>query len=75
MVNQYTMRQAAVMTGASYSRVWHVYAYGRLPWPRRVGKMFVLGEEDIESLKSHLDNAPKGGEHVSDTDGRTVGGV
>ena len=56
MVVQYTLRQAAAMSGASYSQAWHVYAYGRLPWPRRVGKMFVFGEEDIESLRNHLDN-------------------
>lgn len=59
MVIQYTLRQAAAMTGASYSQAWHIYAYGRLPSPRRVGKMFVFGEDDIESLRSYLDNARK----------------
>ena len=31
--------------------VWHAYAYGRLPWPRRVGRTFVLDSDDLAALQ------------------------
>lgn len=59
MIGHYTIKEAAATLGVSYSQVWHVYAYGRLPLPQRLGKMFILDEPGIESLRRHLDNALK----------------
>ncbi len=74
MAVQYSLKEAAKIIGVSYSRAWHAYAYGRLAWPRRVGKMFILDESEVKNLRTHLDNLTKGEHHVPVTDGRTVQG-
>lgn len=75
MTVQFSLKEAAKIIGVSYSRVWHAYAYGRLPWPLRVGKMFILDESDVKNLRTHLDNSAKGEHYVPVTDGQTVQGV
>lgn len=50
----HTINEAAKMIGETYSRVWHVYAYGRLPAPLRVGRAFVLTDTDIERLRLYF---------------------
>lgn len=75
MSEQYSLKQAAEMVGASYSQVWHIYAYRKLQWPRRVGKTFVLNEADLVALKKYLNNPQAGEHHAGPADGRTVQGV
>jgi hypothetical protein len=48
------LNEAAAAIGQSYSRCWHAYAYKRLPPPLRVGRTFVLTEDDLTTLKEHL---------------------
>ena len=50
----HTINDVAKMIGQSYSRVWHAYAYGRVPAPLRVGKTFILNETDIARLKAYF---------------------
>ena len=50
----HTINDAAKMIGQTYSRVWHAYAYGRVPVPLRVGKTFILTETDIDRLRAYF---------------------
>lgn len=50
----HTLRDAATALGETYSRVWHAYAYGKLPRPARVGRTFVLTESDLIALRGHF---------------------
>ncbi|WP_171472656.1 hypothetical protein [Frigoriglobus tundricola] len=50
----YGLHEAAAAIGQSYSRCWHAYAYKRLPPPLRVGRTFVLTDDDLAALKEHL---------------------
>lgn len=50
----HSINDAAKMIGQTYSRVWHVFAYGRLPTPLRVGKTFVLTDTDIDRLRTYF---------------------
>lgn len=55
----HTINEAAKMIGQTYSRVWHVYADGRVPSPLRVGRAFVLTATDIDRLRRYFSGAPK----------------
>ena len=50
----HTINDAAKMIGETYSRVWHAYAYGRVPAPLRVGRAFVLTDTDIDRLRVYF---------------------
>jgi hypothetical protein len=50
----HTINDAAKMIGETYSRVWHAYAYGRVPAPLRVGRAFVLTDTDIVRLRAYF---------------------
>lgn len=50
----HTINDAARILGQSYSRVWHAYAYGRVPAPLRVGRAFVLTDTDIDRLRMYF---------------------
>jgi hypothetical protein len=58
-VDMHTINDAAKMIGETYSRVWHAYAYGRVPAPLRVGRTFVLTDTDIDRLRTYFDGAAK----------------
>lgn len=73
MEKHYSLKEAASLVGVSYSRAWHLYAYGRLGWPCRVGKTLVLSENDLAALKIYIAN--NGDAHVEQADGRSVSGV
>jgi hypothetical protein len=59
---QYSLSEAAAAIGESYSRCWHAYADKKLPLPRRVGRTFVLTDDDIAALKSCLRDQGEGAE-------------
>ena len=50
----HTINDVAKMIGETYSRVWHAYAYGRVPVPLRVGRTFILTENDIVRLRAYF---------------------
>ena len=50
----HTINEAARMIGQTYSRVWHAYAYGRVPAPLRVGRAFILTSGDIDRLRTYF---------------------
>jgi hypothetical protein len=56
----HTINEAAKLIGETYSRVWHAYAYGRVPAPLRVGKAFVLTDVDIERLRAYFESGQRG---------------
>lgn len=70
--NQFSLSEAAAALGVSYSRCWHVYAYKRLPAPRRVGRTFVLTDDDIAALKTCLESGRKEDKHGPHDDDRRV---
>jgi hypothetical protein len=53
-MDMHTINNVAEMIGETYSRVWHAYAYGRVPAPQRVGRVFVLTDSDIERLRAYF---------------------
>jgi hypothetical protein len=53
-MNYYTLGEAARLLGRSYSQCWHVFAYGRLRWPRRVGRSFILDNDDLAALTAYF---------------------
>lgn len=65
----YSLHEAAEAIGQSYSRCWHAYAYKRLPPPLRVGRTFVLTEDDLAVLKQHLAETGVGKVTRHDADG------
>ena len=73
-MNQYSLGEAARLVGRSYSQCWHAYAYGRVRWPRRVGRSFVLDEDDLAALQGffHKIDGHGVGEVVSRGDQRMV---
>ena len=50
----HTINDVARMIGETYSRVWHAFAYGRVPAPLRVGRAFVLTDTDIDRLRAYF---------------------
>lgn len=64
----YSLHEAAVAIGQSYSRCWHAFAYKRLPSPIRVGRTFVLTDADLAALKEHLSGQRNGEEMQHDAD-------
>lgn len=64
----YSLHEAAAAIGQSYSRCWHAYAYKRLPSPLRVGRTFVLTDDDLAALKEHLSGQSNGEEKQHDAD-------
>lgn len=64
----YSLHEAAVAIGQSYSRCWHAFAYKRLPSPIRVGRTFVLTDADLVALKEHLSGQRNGEEKQHDSD-------
>jgi hypothetical protein len=71
-MNQYSLGEAAQVLGRSYSQCWHAYAYGKLRWPRRVGRTFVLDGDDLAALQAYFKIERKDGdrEPVSTVDRR-----
>ena len=61
-MNHYSLGEAAQVLGRSYSQCWHVYAYGRLRWPRRVGRTFVLDSDDLAALQAYFKIERKDGD-------------
>ena len=57
MIKQYTSAQVAEMVGYSRSMVLLICQEKGLP---RVGKQYVLGEEEIEIIKNSLGHKPTG---------------
>lgn len=55
----HTINDAAKIIGQTYSRIWHAYAYRRVPAPMRVGRAFVLTDSDIDRLRVYFGGAPK----------------
>ena len=53
-MQMHTINEVAKMMGETYSRVWHAYAYGRVPVPVRVGRTFVLTDDDIARLQAYF---------------------
>ncbi len=53
-MDMHTINEAAKLIGETYSRVWHAYAYGRVPAPLRVGRTFVLTDTDIDRLRTYF---------------------
>lgn len=51
-MEQYSLAEAARLLGRSYSQCWHVFAYGRVRWPRRIGRTFVLDSSDLAALEA-----------------------
>jgi hypothetical protein len=68
---QYSLTEAAAAIGESYSRCWHAFAYKKLPPPRRVGRTFVLTDDDIAALKICLRAQGKEAEHEPSATRRT----
>lgn len=64
----YTLHEAAAAIGQSYSRCWHAFAYKRLPSPLRVGRTFVLTDDDLTALKVHLTRQGEGKATPHDAD-------
>lgn len=64
----YSLHEAAEAIGQSYSRCWHAYAYKRLPSPLRVGRTFVLTDDDLAVLKEHLAEQGEGKASRHDAD-------
>jgi hypothetical protein len=58
-MDMHTISEAAKMIGQTYSRVWHAYAYGRVPAPLRVGRAFILTDTDIDTLRMYFGGASK----------------
>lgn len=54
-----TIKDVANMIGETYSRVWHAYAYGRVPAPPRVGRTFVLTNSDVVKLQAYFSGKRK----------------
>lgn len=55
----HTINDAARILGQSYSRIWHAFAYARVPAPQRVGRAFVLTDTDIDRLRTYFGSAAK----------------
>ncbi len=52
--NMHTLSDVANTIGESYSRVWHAYAYSRVPAPLRLGRTFGLTDTDISRLQAYF---------------------
>jgi hypothetical protein len=64
----YTLREAAESVKETYSRVWHVYAYGRLRPPLRVGRTFAVTDADLAKLRAYFETKKDSHERTDDPD-------
>lgn len=71
-MNHYSLGEAAQVLGRSYSQCWHAYAYGRLRWPRRVGRTFVLDNGDLAELQAYFQIEIKDVDHEPIANDRSV---
>lgn len=74
-MTQYSLGEAAQVLGRSYSQCWHVYAYGKLRWPRRVGRTFVLNGDDLAALQQffEIERKDENREPIASNDRRVPG--
>jgi hypothetical protein len=49
-----TLRAVCDKYGLDYSRAWYALAVGRVPGPKVIGRVWSLGQRDIDALRSHL---------------------
>ncbi len=71
-MNHYSLGEAAQVLGRTYSQCWHVYAYGKLRWLRRVGRTFVLDQDDLACLQAYFQGERKDVDHEPVADDRSV---
>ncbi len=61
MKNEYTLGEVVRMTGIRHWQMYYALASGRLDEPRRVGRIRIFTDADVEKVKHLFPSNAKGG--------------